>query len=352
MGAIGSFLAGFTDSFQMALLLWPFLSLLLTLPILAYLYRRDGRLRASSFFGVYVAVLYLSGLGCFTLYPLPSGDYGPGITYGIPPQLNPFSFISDIMQDGWKAVFQVLFNVILFLPLGFIAKRLGRLGLGKTLALSVAVTVLIETAQLTGLFGLYPFAYRTFDVDDILFNSLGGVAGWGCGRALDRFFPPRTADPTLTDAPGFLRRCVALWVDLIIIGSCTLLPWLIIALTCELTLDRPFSLPAMDPSRSEEIIMATCAMISFFVVEAIIPWSHGGSTPGGSLVRMTFETKRREGWRRVLFYAVRAAMLLFFLAVPLIGALLLATFYLFARKMPYDCLPAQEDQEGAKGYSA
>lgn len=68
-------------------------------------------------------MLYLAGLACFTLYPLPTGDAGPGITYGIPPQFNPLNFIFDIVKDGWKAVFQTLFNVVLFLPLGFIAGR-------------------------------------------------------------------------------------------------------------------------------------------------------------------------------------------------------------------------------------
>lgn len=69
-------------------------------------------------------MLYLAGLACFTLYPLPSGESGPGITYGIPPQFNPFNFILDIMKDGWKALFQTVFNVVLFIPLGFIAASL------------------------------------------------------------------------------------------------------------------------------------------------------------------------------------------------------------------------------------
>lgn len=59
--------------------------------------------------------------------PSPSGDTGPGITYGIPPQLDPLNFVHDIAKDGIKAVLQLLFNIVLFMPLGFIAKRFLRL---------------------------------------------------------------------------------------------------------------------------------------------------------------------------------------------------------------------------------
>lgn len=341
MGAIGSFLSGFTSNFQAALLLWPFLSFSLTLPILAYLYHRDGRLRFSSFAAAYLSMLYVSGLGCFTLYPLPSGDTGLGITYGIAPQLNPFAFVSDIAKDGLKAALQLLFNIVLFLPLGFIAKRLLRLGLGKTFILSLAVTTLIETAQLTGFFGLYPFAYRTFDVDDIIFNTLGGVAGWWCGRALDRFLPAvPSGPPPKTNSPGFVRRCVALWVDLLIMGFCTLLPWLIIALTWEVFTDRSFTLPGLNAAQTGDIFLIGCGLISFLAVEVIIPWLHDGSTPGGALVRMTFETAPRTGGKRALFYAARSVVLLFFLVAPPYATVILGVFYLFARKMPYDYLPA------------
>ena len=75
------FLAGFSRPFALALGLWPIASLVLTLPVLAILYRRDGRLRLWSAVGAYLSVLYLLSLVCFTLYPLPSGDSGLGITW-------------------------------------------------------------------------------------------------------------------------------------------------------------------------------------------------------------------------------------------------------------------------------
>ena len=54
-----------------ALLLWPFISAFLTLPILALLYHHEHRLRLASTIGSYLSVLYVVGLLNFTQYPMP-----------------------------------------------------------------------------------------------------------------------------------------------------------------------------------------------------------------------------------------------------------------------------------------
>ena len=187
MGRIETFLGGYSENFAVALAAWPFFSFTLTLPILAYLYHRDGRLRLTSVVTVYLAVLYMLGLGCFTLYPLPSGNEGLGITYGIPWQLNPLAFVGDIAKDGIHAVLQILFNVVFFVPLGFIAGRFLRMGLAKSALLGLAVSLAIEAAQGTGLFGIYSYSFRTADVDDLIWNTSGflvcsrSAAGRACG---------------------------------------------------------------------------------------------------------------------------------------------------------------------------
>ena len=128
MEAVRNFLTNYSDNFRVALFMWPLFAVALTLPILAYLYHRDGRLKATGVAATYLAVLYALGIVCFTLYPLPGGDAGPGITYGVPPQWNPFGFVGDIAKDGLRAVFQLAFNVVFFLPLGFICGRLRHSG--------------------------------------------------------------------------------------------------------------------------------------------------------------------------------------------------------------------------------
>ena len=177
MNAVKHFLGSYSDNFAAALVLWPVLSFMFTLPILAYLYHRDGRLRFGTFVGAYLTVLYVCGLGCFTLYPLPQGDAGLGITYGVAPNFNPMNFMNDIAKDGLKAVFQLAFNVVFFMPLGFIAGRLLRLRFLPSVLLGLAASLLIEVSQLTGLFGIYPYAYRCCDVDDVITNTLGAALG-------------------------------------------------------------------------------------------------------------------------------------------------------------------------------
>lgn len=332
MELIKRFLGSYSDNFAMAVALWPVASFCLTLPILAYLYHRDGRLRFASMVSTYLAVLYLLGLGCFTLYPLPSGTSGPGISYGIPWQLNPLAPVGDIMREGFSAVPQIAFNIVFFVPLGFIAGRLFRWGLVPSLALGLAVSLLIEAAQGTGLFGLYPYAYRTADVDDLIYNTAGAALGWWASVLLARVLPPGALaeEGEVTDHPGFVRRCVAFWLDVLLVGVLTLVACAAVSVAlCALPggselLDGPWSL-------------AVTALI-FVLVEGVVPWLQHGSTPGERFVRMSCETCPRTGWHRLAFHAARVTVL--GLSLLFIGfvAPLLALFYLITRRMPYDFL--------------
>ena len=85
MTLLKRFLAGYSENLLLALALWPVASAVLTLPVLAWLYHRDGRLRFASVVSTYLAVLYVLGLGCFTLWPLPAGENqrGAGVFLGV-----------------------------------------------------------------------------------------------------------------------------------------------------------------------------------------------------------------------------------------------------------------------------
>lgn len=82
-----------------------------------------------------------------------------------------------------------------------------------------------------------------------------------------------------------------------------------------------------------------CFVIAFSGAELVFPWAKSGSTPGGLIVRMSFETRERSGGKRVLFYLVRGAFLIALFALPQIVVLFTLVFYLITRKMPYDYLP-------------
>lgn len=336
-------LGSYSENFAIALGLWPMMSFLLTLPILAYLYHRDGRFRVSSAAVAYASVLYALGLACFTLYPLPSGEAGPGITYGVPPQLVPFMAVADVAKDGLPALFQIVANVVLFVPLGFIAGRLLRLRLVPTVLLGLGASLLVETAQLTGLFGIYSFAYRTFDVDDLMTNTTGALIGYGLSALAGRVLPAASeGTPVRTERPGLVRRAVALWIDTTIMGAAVMLAIVGVDLVLALTGGHEAAI-ARDQTAYHWLEAGSVVLLVglFALVEVVVPWRRGGSTPGGAFVRMTFETRPRTGWRRVIFYAARTAALGLLLAFPLIAVPVLLIFYAICRQMPYDLLPAQ-----------
>lgn len=74
-------------------------------------------------------------------------------------------------------------NVALFAPVGLALAWRG-LRWPAAAGLAMGLTAGIELAQLTGLFGLYPCAWRTFDIDDLWLNTLGVMAGHWLGQRL------------------------------------------------------------------------------------------------------------------------------------------------------------------------
>lgn len=332
MELIRRFLSGYSDNFLLAVSLWPVLSALLTLPILAMIYHRRGRLSILSVGSSYLSVLYFVGLACFTLYPLPDGSSGLGVTYGIPPQLNPLGFLADLAKDGVHAVPQIVANVIFFVPLGFIAGRMLRMRLRSALLFGFLVSLLIEVTQLTGIFGVYAHSYRTFDVDDLVWNTSGAVLGWGVSALLGRALPPDEFTREVTCSPGLVRRCVAFALDMLLVGLVTLtagsLVWFATYLAGQ-DLDSPGVRTALDVVR----------WLALAVVELIIPLARQGRTLGGSFVRMTCETRRRRGGWRALFYVLRSAVIV---ASPVIWPVL-AVFWLVKRQMPYDLVPGEDE---------
>ncbi len=336
---MGSFLANYGDNLKIALILWPMASAFFTLPILAYLYHRDGRLRASSAAAVYLAVLYVLGIGCFTLWPLPEGDLGPGISYGVQPNFNPFAFVGDIAKDGLTAVLQLLFNVVFFVPLGFIAGRLLRIRMVPTVLLALCVSAFVELAQYTGLFGLYPFAYRCCDVDDLIANTLGAWLGWLAALLMNKALPQKLASQGVTRSPGLVRRCVALWIDLSIVAAGTLFATLALLLGSQLFVR---AVHLQWGPESQDVVAAASLVVAvalFVAVEVLVPWLWKGKTPGGAFVRMTCETRDRTAGFRALFCLARTATLAAVVLLPWVAVPVLGVFYIVARKMPYDYIP-------------
>ena len=172
-----------------ALILGSQVAVLLFIPVAAVQYRRDGRLGPGDLCVLIGAAVYGVALWTYTLLPLPDvGDYTCQDA-----QTRLTAFADDIRraaeQSGYaglgtpsellrnQAFLQVVLNVVLFLPFGVFVRLITHRGVLVATTLGLAVSLLIEVTQLTGVWGVYPCAYRLFDVDDLLTNTLGALLG-------------------------------------------------------------------------------------------------------------------------------------------------------------------------------
>jgi hypothetical protein len=138
-----------------------------------------------------------------TQYPLPDPATLDCAQGGVSPILRPFETLAHIRQMliwngndpqavtwatwvGNKVLQAALMNIVLCMAIGAALARHARIGWRGALALAVAMSGGAEVAQLTGLFGLYPCAWRTFEVDDLIFNIGGLMAGFGLMRRIGR----------------------------------------------------------------------------------------------------------------------------------------------------------------------
>jgi glycopeptide antibiotics resistance protein len=189
-----------------ALAVFPIVVLVVLLPVAVIGYRRRGRAGGWTTLVVYGFLFYLLAATMQTIVPLPSDPdrYCATRTYASTPQLRPFYFIEVVQRRAhgqWSlgamlhnpALWTTALNVVLLLPLGFFLRYLARTRLLAATAIGLGVSLLFELTQLTGLWFIYPCAYRLFSVDDLILNTAGVAIGWLIAGPLGRLLP--TLDP-------------------------------------------------------------------------------------------------------------------------------------------------------------
>ena len=83
---------------------------------------------------------------------------------------------------AWPFAYNVLGNILWFLPLGLLLRGLGpHLGWPKALLVGAGVSAAIEVTQLI-------LGTGTCDVDDVALNALGCLLGWALGGWIRRRF--------------------------------------------------------------------------------------------------------------------------------------------------------------------
>lgn len=135
-----------------------------------------------------------------TQFPLPDPAMLDCAQGGVQPILQPFAIAEHFARIWRRSLHQgfslnlwlgnlmvqaALLNFTLCLAIGAaLARHLRGPRAGWTaLAVAAVLSGGAELAQLTGLFGLYPCAWRTFEVDDLILNIGGLMAGFALMRA-------------------------------------------------------------------------------------------------------------------------------------------------------------------------
>lgn len=281
----------------------------LLLPIVVIQVRRYGDLNGRRLLGAAGLSVYAVALVAYTLLPLPprSAAWCAAHGGGHGATLRPFHSWDDIRTAtagvGLRATLlhrvtlQVVFNVVLFVPLGVWCRRFFQRGLVAATAIGLAVSLAIESTQGTGVWGLYPCSYRFADVDDLITNTtgafLGAAAAW-----LFLFWMPqssRLAAARLHRRPVTVRRrWTAMGLDALVVTGGVVVTAMAVRVGL-LAAGRP---APVTPLPGEVLAAALVPL----VLLVLVPASLGdGASIGQRLLWLTPRWRRSSaGWRRWL----------------------------------------------------
>ncbi|MFB9327707.1 VanZ family protein [Paenibacillus aurantiacus] len=222
----------YARSISMAFFSFPAAAALFTLPFLLTQYRRHGYIHKYRALMLYLLLLYLMNAVYLILLPLPPSIHNEPPATDSYIQWIPFQFIRDIAKETavrleapstyWRlleerAFLQAAFNVLLTVPLGMFLRLYFRRSWFACLLLSLGLSLLFEMTQVTGIYGVYDYPYRLFDVDDLLTNTAGGLIGFLFAGWLVKLLPRinRLHDKIdlSTKRVSYTRRAVALLCD-------------------------------------------------------------------------------------------------------------------------------------------
>jgi len=178
-------------SIQTSFLVFPFLALFFTIPFFLHEYHKYGSVSFLRILILYSFILYLLTAYFLVILPLPKKEEVEWMPNMV--RLIPFGFVQDIFRETsfvltdsstyFKSLtdpcfYTVLFNLFLTVPFGMYLRYYFRFDFKKTCFSSFAFSLFFELTQLTGLYFIYPYPYRVFDVDDLIVNTLGGMLGY------------------------------------------------------------------------------------------------------------------------------------------------------------------------------
>jgi glycopeptide antibiotics resistance protein len=220
-----------------ALIFFPILSFIFSVPIFIFQYRKYGHFVFFRGIVIYSFIFYLLCAYFLVILPLPSPTEVATYTSQqlewrpfIPTIQNflsetvleishPRTYLQTLMQG---VVLEPLFNILLFVPFGVYLRYYFQLNLKQTILVSFCLSLFFELTQLSGLYFIYPRAYRLADVNDLIHNTFGGFMGYGLSPLISHFFPSRVKMDEKALRLGkhvtYTRRIIAFILDIILLN--------------------------------------------------------------------------------------------------------------------------------------
>lgn len=213
---------------------------LFTMPFMIYQYRKYGSIPVLRVLVVYAFILYSMCAFLLTVLPLPSIDAVRAMAPR-PIQYIPFESYADAFQKAgfrtgdmqtlitlanWRrlltssGLFEIIANIVMQIPLGVFLRYYFRKGWKQTLVIGLCISLFYEITQLTGLWFIYPKAYRVCSIDDVIDNTLGAMIGYWIMPVLCAILPTRDQLDQISIEKGrrvtLMRRLTAMAVDWIL----------------------------------------------------------------------------------------------------------------------------------------
>ena len=286
-----------------ALQIGPFVALAFSLPYTVYGYVRSKSVDVWKCTYFYIFCLYFLCAYFVTWLPLPTAK----TLANLKPmsefiQLVPFQSFYDIERETlFRDLAIILFNVALTMPLGYFFKELFHISLKKAVLAGFLVSLLYEVTQLTGLFFIYPRAYRIFDIDDLIINTLGAYLGYIVAPLISGLLPKVSDTQNLRLVQGsevaFAQRAIAAAVDFLVVLFASVL-----VIVCVPALQTPMT--------SRESLMRFPLFFAFFMIIAMLySCLLGGNTLGYRVTGLRLMTRGGQAASR--FQCVIRMLLLY-----------------------------------------
>ena len=267
---------------------------LITIPVAIYQYRKYNGIMMRRNLVLFSFIIYMITAWFMTLLPLPTFSEVAKMP-DIVPNFKPFLFVETFLErtdfslfniKTWLPSFKsssfytVAFNVLLTLPFGVYLRKYFKFSMKKTILFGILLSCFYEITQYTGVYGIYPKAFRYADIDDVIVNTFGTFLGYIITPILERVLPNIEKDQkrVITDErAGIIRRAVAYFIDTILVGFLTFSALLSTSLILRYVIGINGDLIIFD-----SIVM----LITYLIYFIVIPLIHGGNTLGMNILKL------------------------------------------------------------------